>query len=351
MSRFLIALALAVFGLLFAAPISAQSTANVTHYFTGGLPFCSQCGTKGQYACSPNDSGTTVGNWNDGVISFVDPTPSGSVVREISVTLYGTWTCTTTSSYKAMFGLVLNGVTHAVRESIKGTNYCQCDTCDAAETLVFGYRNGIPSFNKGGSNTLKVDLYTNSLCLNRALITFKYYTTNDELDHVYKALTIGKEHSTRDCNICAGTTAHWCSKANNNTLALKFNDPIPSGTVAVGADVFISYNFNEKSHSSSPYSTLTVNLQSTTIGSQKLVDSAWRSACGCYGDTQFNSVFYQVGWPSYVYGGVNTLYFTVSKGQQSYGNICLGRVGVDIIYYAFGNEKALKTLRTFAELE
>jgi hypothetical protein len=41
---------------------AAVEYANLTLSFSGGLPFCSQCGTPSAYACSPDAFGATLGN-------------------------------------------------------------------------------------------------------------------------------------------------------------------------------------------------------------------------------------------------------------------------------------------------
>jgi len=65
MSTFQVLLTLVALVAMVTAQTSAPpGTTSFTTYFSGGLPFCSQCGTAGQYACSPDANGVTLGNVN-----------------------------------------------------------------------------------------------------------------------------------------------------------------------------------------------------------------------------------------------------------------------------------------------
>jgi len=319
-----------------------QETIEFTSYFNGGLPFCSQCGTPGQYACSPDSNGQTLGQWNNGVVNFVDPVPAGNHITAVRVTLHGAWSCNPEGTPLAMFGVTLNGIIHGVRESTKGANKCKCDTCDTFESFSFPFRNTIPGYKYRASNSLKIDLYSNSICVNRVIVAVDYkpIVANSPLPQSYVSVDIPSGLDAGTCGICNSNKRQWCSKSGNNSVNIGFNDPLPTGVVVVGAELYYSYGFSEKCYNNY-YSTLFATLQGVEIGNARLVDTSFRSKCGCYGDSIFNSVFYQRGWPSYNYKGKNDIRFSVSKYTESQGNICIGRIGINLLYYSFNETSTL----------
>lgn len=249
--------------------------------------------------------------------------------NSMTVKVYGTWSCDTATD-DSMFGLALNDIVYAVREAEKGTSDCKCNTCDNFETLSFSFRNGLPNYNRGGAyNRLRFLMYRNSVCLNRVEVTINYDTSGTELPHMYKTLPLPQSSG---CSICNGGTNQWCSSGtSNNTLNVEFTDPLPAGALLVGVDVHFSYNFVQRA--STYLTTLATSLMGTSIYSATMSDSYFTSMCGCYGDGTHLSTFYQRGWPGYVKGGKNTLKLEVKKYSSSYGNMCFGRLGVDLIYY------------------
>lgn len=308
---------------------------NFTYTFTGGLSFCSQCGTAGQYACSPDGTGTTLGNWNSGTISFQDPTPVGSVPHTLRIAIAGAWSCDPTKS-SAMFGLSVNGVTFAVRDITGGqtVNPCKCDTCDTADGTTFTFRNGIPGYVKGGVNRVQLVMYRNNICINKATIYIDYETTNTELPHIYSVVKDFKPLTNVSCPICnSGLIGEslYCTDAGT-TFSFQVQDPVPRGALLIGVDVHLSYNVRSRAYNS-VYTTLAFSLTNQAIATERCVDNSFRQQCGCLANSVVQSAFYQRGWPNYVYGAKNAISMVATRYVVGYGDVCIGRIGVDFIYY------------------
>jgi len=318
-----------VFGFLLAVNAGVS---NFTYYFKGGLPFCSQCGTPGQYACSPDSNGVSLGEWNTGSIIFTDPIPIGNYPVSMIVEVHGAFSCNAVGQ-RLMFGVSLNGLTHGVRDSGKGVNGCKCDTCDGVETFTFSFINGVPGYYYLTSNTIKIIPYLDSICVNRVFVQITYdpLSTNFPLPERFLQIPIPPAYDRVGCPVCNANLNQWCSAYNNNSLTLSFQDPLPSGVYAISIGVYISANLMERGYLYA--STLTSTLQSTTVNIVTLTETAWRERCGCMADYVFESGVYQRGWPAYSYGGVNKVNFSVRKYSESYGNVCIGRLGIKIVYY------------------
>jgi len=310
---------------------------NFTQYFTGGLPFCTQCGTAGQYACSPDANGVTLGQWNSGNVIFTDPVPSGNHPVSIVVEVHGAFSCNAVGE-RLMFGVSLNGLVHGVRDSGKGINGCKCDTCDGFESFTFSFLNGVPSYYARTSNTIKILPYKDSVCVNRVevKITYDPITTSFPLPERYVPITIPSNYDRVGCSVCNANLNQWCSAPNNNTLTLSFLDPLPYDVYAISIGVYISANLMERSFNLM-YTDVSCSLQSTAVTYVSLGEAAWKERCGCLGDYIFESETYQRGWPAYVYGGENRVSFSVKKWTESQGNVCIGRIGLKIVYYALSD--------------
>src|SRR3989338_5546899 len=76
-------------------PLGSTGAYSLSFPFSGGLPFCSQFGAQGQYACSGTSS------WNSS-FAFTDRTPKGSLVTAITVELDGSYGCDFTGSFQAL---------------------------------------------------------------------------------------------------------------------------------------------------------------------------------------------------------------------------------------------------------
>lgn len=71
--------------------------------YTGGNATCTDCSNQGgqyypTFECSDGD------NWNDGIVSFMDPIPPGMgyVLWNATATVYGRFDCNGTSPYQPM---------------------------------------------------------------------------------------------------------------------------------------------------------------------------------------------------------------------------------------------------------
>jgi len=89
----------------------AQSSGSFTNtfYLSGGVPFCTQCGAQGQYACSSGG----VGNWQSNFM-VRDPVAPGSAVSGIEVALIGTAPNSLTPSRIHAIGSRTYSLTHSV---------------------------------------------------------------------------------------------------------------------------------------------------------------------------------------------------------------------------------------------
>src|SRR5215467_3217427 len=104
---------------------------------------CTVCGTD--YACA---DGT--GNWNNGTKTFTDPTPPGSLVTSVTLSVFDVGCGTTAQTVS----VELNGTT--IGSFTDGTG-CLCGTCDPTHTLTLNNAGGIPGYkNNGQTNTILV---------------------------------------------------------------------------------------------------------------------------------------------------------------------------------------------------
>jgi len=175
----------------------AQSSGSFTNtfYLSGGVPFCTQCGAQGQYACSSGG----VGNWQSNFM-VRDPVAPGSAVSGIEVALIGTapnsltpsrihaigsrsysltrfslslcgagsFACTWTPSVLAV---TINGVPVNTLQS-GGSNACQCNTCDGSLVYSITFPSfNLPYYSYGGSNNITINVLSGSVCLNAVNIT------------------------------------------------------------------------------------------------------------------------------------------------------------------------------------
>lgn len=319
--------------------LSQSQSASYIHTFTGGLPFCTQCGKLSEYACSPDAQGSIIGNWNNGAVQFNDPIPSGNYPTGMIVTIRGSYSCNGLGS-RTMFGVALNGYVHGVKETSKG-DACKCDTCDGQETVSVSFRNGVPKYKKGTANFLQILPYTDSLCINTVNVTFTYAPATPSpptpLPEYYMDLKIPVADRV-GCPVCNDDKDQWCSTASNNTFTINFQDPLPQGfNYLVAVDIYASFNFIQKA--SYRYTIVEAKLQSERIQSKTISDLNWVDKCGCLADYQFLSSTYQRGWPNYVQKGTNTISFSVDKYSQSYGNVCIGRLAIKLVYYPAGEDE------------
>ena len=159
----------------YACPITAPTSGSATNtfYLSGGLPFCTQCGAQGQYACSSGG----VGTWQSEFV-YRDPVPTGSMLSRLDITLIGTrgagermHMCALTRWTGSVVGVNINGVPVNILQS-GGSNACQCNTCDGAITYsaVFAPFN-LPFYSYGGSNNVTLSILSGSICLNAVNVT------------------------------------------------------------------------------------------------------------------------------------------------------------------------------------
>jgi len=262
-------------------------------------------------------------------------------VSDIVLLVFGTFACNGNGG-RAMFGMSVNEYTMGVKD-ISPRSGCLCDTCDGAERFSFSWRNGAPTYKYGITNFFKFEVYTDSICINRIEATLTYQPrTSSLLPEFYLPFTIPPDLDLVGCPVCNGVEQNqWCSAALNNTLALGFKDPLPVGAQLVAMDVYLSLNLVEKSRLSP--SNITVSVQGVPLGVTEIRDTNWRDKCGCLGDFTLQSEVHQDGWPGYVPQGLNYLEVTVQKHEVNFGNVCVGRVHLKIIYSDPEEPGALKS--------
>lgn len=135
----------------------AQTISTTTVTWSTG--WCNICGpTTGNYAC---ETGSGSGNWNNGVRTFMDPTPVGHSICAVYVQVNKV-DCGLTSMC-----VLLNGVTIQCQPVGVGSN-CSCGACWPQTYQMT--QCPFPSYIKGGINTLDLNPVGN-LCVSSAVIT------------------------------------------------------------------------------------------------------------------------------------------------------------------------------------
>lgn len=287
-------------------------------YFSGGLPFCSQCGSEGMYACSNG-----IGNFRD-TLPVKDQVPYGSeVANNVIVELHGAWSC---DSSTGMVEVDFNGIALNVLIT-EPTDSCACGTCD--RTLVFqGYfPAGFPKYDYDGYNNVGITLPASYVCINQVQVTVGYGKP------LYPGLSTRvvswENEKTTSLKVCNG------AGYSVTGLTISFEDPLPEHSLLVmaEADVFGSY-FCQSSSSST---TLKGTLQGTVVDQETLSNHGQR----CYGTyvcdgavRLSNSILYQGGWPNYQYGGTNSFLIT-STPYTSY----IGKSQLVLYFYEFSSKE------------
>lgn len=204
--------------------------------------------------------------------------------------------------------------------------------------MSFSHSQGTPKYVHGGTNRLRIDMFRNSICMNRIVVKIDYDSdVGQYLPHVFKSVPLKSIPGGQDvgCNVCNSNGNQYCTPTSSlsTTVSVNFTDPLPSGSLLIAADVYFSYNFVQRSYYSSNPTSIAVKLSDTAIGSSTFPDAAFTDKCGCYGDSFFRSPFYQRGLPGYTEGAVNNLYITFTKYYSAtYGNMCVGQFYIDLIY-------------------
>lgn len=147
------------FLLLILIPIlfKAQTVSTVTVTWSTG--WCNICGpTTGNYAC---ESGSGSGNWNNGVRTFMDPTPINHTICGVSIEVQKV-DCGITSMC-----VLLNTATVQCQPITLGSN-CSCGSCwpQTYQRVQCPF----PNYVKGGMNTLDLNPVGN-VCVSSAIIT------------------------------------------------------------------------------------------------------------------------------------------------------------------------------------
>lgn len=305
--------------LLLAASTFAQNTTS-TFVFSGGLPFCSQCGGDGQYACSNG-----IGSFKEDLVMMDEINPAlGDVANNVQVQLYGAWSC---DSSIGMVEVDFNEVPLNVVIT-KPTDSCACGSCDPVLTFQGYFPAGFPDYNYGGHNVVHLEMATSYVCINKVVVTIGhgkplYPGLSSKVVRWTNAAYTG---SYRVCN-----NRGYTSTSVSDTFA----DPLPENSLLVMAevDVFGSYFCQSTSQST----TLKAQLQSTTVDSETLANNG-KGCSGTYlcdGAVRLsNSILYQAGWPKYAYGASNSLSIS-SSPYTSY----VGKSALYLYYFQFSSKE------------
>lgn len=154
--------------------IAESEIANVTLYWDGGWPLCGECSAgsvEASFACSYGQRG----NWSDGVKSFMDPTPPGSLISSVTAILYGTFVCDPLSNQENLWLQIGSNI--FAKPQIMASLPCFCGNC--VDTLVVTSDPlsscDYPGYKHSQVNTFQIIVDgTNSLCLSRVVLFFNY---------------------------------------------------------------------------------------------------------------------------------------------------------------------------------
>lgn len=151
-------LACVFFVFVFLLPLAGTSqSASTTVYWSSG--WCTICGGA-SYACNPPWSGS--GGWANGIRNFSDPIPWGNTMTSVCVTVY-----------KADCGYwqLCPKINNQLVQCLGPIGDCWCGNCWPQSYCYYG---ALPGYNYGGTNSLKLDLFGDAICVSRAVITFTY---------------------------------------------------------------------------------------------------------------------------------------------------------------------------------
>jgi hypothetical protein len=138
-------------------------TSNATANWTGMGTICGVCNSAdGNYGCA-----NTPSSWNNGIATFADPTPSGSLVTGVQVTVYGV-SCAEPGAVNPTVTVRLNGLTLG---SYADPRTCQCDSCDPPHAFSMSNAGGIPGYVYGGTNSVQLVLSNAAPCVDRAEVS------------------------------------------------------------------------------------------------------------------------------------------------------------------------------------
>jgi MYXO-CTERM domain-containing protein len=147
---------------------ASAGTSTVTVSWTGG--FCEFCPGQGiHYTCNSE------GNWNGGLMTFMDPVPGGSFVTKIDVA--------------ALMLCVVGNTTVSVQGTVVQTpnlnQECSCDSCPATTPFSSAVMPlGWPGYNYGGMNTIVFDVDPAlTLCIDNAVITLTWDFLSPDADN------------------------------------------------------------------------------------------------------------------------------------------------------------------------
>jgi len=286
------------------AACSAQNATvyNTTYFFSGGVPFCTQCGAEGAYACSPLGNNPEVGLWNNGTIPFFfNDIPQSSAVTSITVTVYGSYGCSSTTS-TAVIAATLNGQVFDVHSQSSGTA-CKCNTCGGPIVFQSALNNfGLPLtyFKNLDNNELQLQIFNDVVCINKVEISV---TASSAIPKVSVwELTTTPSQST--CGVTCSDDSNCWNTYTSSSYDVTIQDPLPKGSVLLNAAVQIYGT----SSSTSGYNISAV-LVDTLIGTNL---PAWTNQV-CSGRLQLDMAsIYQNGWPGYAYGDLNTVTLSAS---------------------------------------
>jgi hypothetical protein len=182
-----------------------QGTVSTSVNFVGGTASCTNgtCSVNQTYlpnfACSDGR-----GEWNDGMLGFMDPIPpnSGYVLHNLTATVYGRFDCNGTYSDDIIGIIEINGIIHTCNTPhyhnttttpqlilrtghIAGdailptsTGECSCPKCVLGAVFKSTiYTNGLSNYEYGQNNTLQfqaMSAFPDVVCVSRIDLTFAY---------------------------------------------------------------------------------------------------------------------------------------------------------------------------------
>jgi len=307
---------------LFSIAHAQPSTYNLTLFFGGGLPFCSQCGEAGAYSCSPYGNVKSIGNWNNGTLEFNNPLPKGVFASSITATVYGSYGCSQSGSV-AVFSVSLNGNVLDIQQGSSPTT-CKCNTCEggvvfSGETnlfneLTYGY-------NYNNPNLIQVYAYNEVICVNRIEVVITSSKNAPQIDYWQGSFSPSRSDCTQPCGV---PRKCWNSDLVGSQV-VQFNDPLPENSLLLAAavQVFGSSRFGPSSQ----------NISAALVG-QFVGSAPCNFATGFCGGNVYLSTdsFFQDGWPGYAYGGQNSLTLSIEADY-----IMVGTFVLQLYYYGGAN--------------
>jgi hypothetical protein len=133
-----------------------------------GCGFCNLCGST-TYALSNGGTDCGEGTWDDGFQYFMDPSPSGSKVVQVTVFTSAMFWC----EGPAQANFTVAGTYVGTSEVME--HECQCNSCPGVQAIASEmYDNGFPGYMQGSENYVQVNAVSGVVGVGKLTVVVTY---------------------------------------------------------------------------------------------------------------------------------------------------------------------------------